>query len=337
MTAKKTDPGDMKPYPTCKHDLETLKGLQELPMKKKVLESRTRIAEWHDYWEGKVYVSFSGGKDSTVLLQLVRMDYPDVPAVFCNTGLEFPEIVKFVRQQEDVTWLRPKLNFREVLERYGYPVASKEVAQKLHEYRTTKSDKLRHKRWHGDDNKYRSGKIPEKWKFLADAPFRVSHMCCDVMKKRPSKKYEKETSRKPYIGMMTEDSHFRKQTYLRGGCNAYEGRGRSMPLAFWREEDIWEYIRSRDIPYCEIYDKGYSNTGCVFCAFGAHKETPNKFQQLATSHPKLYAYCMDKLGMAEVLDFCGIPRGCGGCENCSCGLDSRERGARFDQDPKEER
>ena len=297
----------MKPHPTCIHDADTLKQLQALPLNKKVLESRTRIAEWYDYWDGKVYVSFSGGKDSTALLHLVRMDYPDVPAVFCNTGLEFPEIVKFVRQQENVTWLRPKMNFKEVLDKYGYPVASKEVAQKLHEYRTTKSEKLRNKRWNGDDNRYRSGKIPEKWKFLAEAPFKVSHMCCAVMKKRPSKKYERETGRKPFIGMMTEDSHFRKQTYLRRGCNAYDGRGRSMPLAFWREEDIWAFIRERELPYCEIYDQGYSNTGCVFCAFGAHKNSPNKFQQLEKSHPKLHRYCMEKLGMAEVLDFCGIP------------------------------
>jgi 3'-phosphoadenosine 5'-phosphosulfate sulfotransferase (PAPS reductase)/FAD synthetase len=300
----------VKPYPTCKHDLDTLKSLQALDLDTKVLEARTRIAEWHDYWDGQVYISFSGGKDSTVLLDLVRRDFPDVPAVFVNTGLEFPEVVKFVRQTPGVTCLRPEMTFKKVLETYGYPVASKEVAQKLWEYRHTKSEKLRNKRWNGDDNRYRSGKIPEKWKFLADAPFETCHKCCDVMKKKPMKRYERESGRKGYIGMLAADSHFRKQTYLRGGCNAYEGRSRSMPLAFWMEDDIWEYLKTREVPYSTIYDMGYENTGCVFCAFGAHLHQPNKFQQLSQTHPRLHRYCMGKLGMKEVLDFCRIPTGC---------------------------
>jgi len=66
-----------------------------------------------------VYVSFSGGKDSTVLLHLVRSLYPEVPAVFCDTGLEFPEIKEFVRNTPDVTTIRPTMSFRKVLEIMG--------------------------------------------------------------------------------------------------------------------------------------------------------------------------------------------------------------------------
>ena len=83
------------------------------------------ITEWYKHWEEKVYVAFSGGKDSTVLLHLVRSIYPEVPAVFSDTGLEYPEIKAFVRSVENVVWLRPKMSFKEVIEKYGYPVVSK--------------------------------------------------------------------------------------------------------------------------------------------------------------------------------------------------------------------
>ena len=83
-----------------------LKQRQALPLDAKIEMSKRRIREWYDGMDGLIYVSFSGGKDSTVLLHLVRSIYPDTPAVFLNTGLEFPEIVRFVRKMENVTWLK---------------------------------------------------------------------------------------------------------------------------------------------------------------------------------------------------------------------------------------
>ena len=74
------------------HTAEDLRALQAKTLEEKIQISTARIIEWYEHWNGQVYVSFSGGKDSTVLLDLVRRVYPDVPAVFSDTGLEFPEI-----------------------------------------------------------------------------------------------------------------------------------------------------------------------------------------------------------------------------------------------------
>lgn len=63
-----------------------LRQMQSLPLELKIIKSTQRIREWYEYWDGQVYVSFSGGKDSTVLLHLVRQQYPEVPAVFVDTG-----------------------------------------------------------------------------------------------------------------------------------------------------------------------------------------------------------------------------------------------------------
>ena len=109
--------------------VEDLRQKQALPLNLKIRLTKSRIRDWiNEFGEDGVYISFSGGKDSTVLLHLVREDYPNVPAVFVDTGLEYPEIREFVKSFDNVTWLKPKMNFRKVIETYGYPFISKELS-----------------------------------------------------------------------------------------------------------------------------------------------------------------------------------------------------------------
>ena len=93
-----------------------LKLLQNYPLDLKVEKTKLRIREWVDYYgEDGVYISFSGGKDSTVLLHIVRSIYPNIEAVFSNTGLEFPEIVQFVKTFDNVTIIKPNITFKQVI------------------------------------------------------------------------------------------------------------------------------------------------------------------------------------------------------------------------------
>ena len=119
--------------------IRTIKELQQkqmLPLKTKLTLTEDLIDEWYRNWGGQTYVSFSGGKDSTVLLDIVRKIHPDVGAVFVDTGLEYPEIRNFVKQFDNVTWLRPSMNFKKVVETYGYPFISKEVSNSVYEANT---------------------------------------------------------------------------------------------------------------------------------------------------------------------------------------------------------
>ena len=292
-------------------NLYRLQLRREYPLSMKLHFTRLRIKQWYEYYEGLVYVSFSGGKDSTVLLDIVRSMYPDVPAVFCDTGLEYPEIRDFVKRIGNVVWLRPEMNFRKVLQHYGYPVVSKKMAQYIGEVQRTKSPSLRKLRLTGikknGDHSPMSA-ISKKWHYLVDADFKVSEKCCDVMKKKPLNKYSKETGRVAYVGVMASEGGNREHNYIKYGCNAYETKHpTSKPLAFWRETDIWEYLHTFNLPYSKIYDMGYSRTGCMFCAFGAHLEKgPNRFQQMEITHPKQWKYCMVNLGMKPVLDKIGV-------------------------------
>ena len=114
----------------AKHTITDLHQMQALPLSAKIRMTENRIREWVDeYGVDGVYVSFSGGKDSTVLLHMARTLFPSVKAVFVDTGLEYPEIREFVRTFDNVEWLRPKMNFRQVIEKYGYPFISKEVSE----------------------------------------------------------------------------------------------------------------------------------------------------------------------------------------------------------------
>jgi len=287
-----------------------LRQRQSLPLDSKVRLAEIRIRQWYEHWHGQVYVSFSGGKDSTVLLHIVRELYKNTPAVFVNTGLEFPEILEFVRSTPDVTWLKPDMSFKKVLETYGYPIVSKEQAGYLHEIRHAKSQNRINQRLYGKmiNGRPTSFCLSKKWRFLVNAPFAVSDQCCVAMKKRPMDKYVKETGRQPIMGVMASDSSLRKQQYLKYGCNAFTKRPASRPLSVWTSEDVWAYIESRKLRYSTIYDMGYERTGCIFCGFGAHLEKePNRFQRLRQTHPKLWKYCMDKLGLRGVLEYIGVP------------------------------
>lgn len=114
-----------------KRTREELQQLQALPLEVKITKTKQRLKEWIDeFGVDGVYVSFSGGKDSTVLLHIVRQMYPDVvKAVFVNTGLEFPEIVKFIKTFNNVDVIKPKTSYVEVIKKYGYPIISKEVSE----------------------------------------------------------------------------------------------------------------------------------------------------------------------------------------------------------------
>ena len=308
-----------------KHTSADLKQMQSLPLDIKIEMTKRRIKKWYEAFDGNVYVSFSGGKDSTVLLHIARQMYPDIPAVFVDTGLEYPEIRDFVKSIADVTWLKSEMNFRKVIETYGYPLASKEISKQISAARRGAKNAILAfdgKDVAGNETEYR--KRYKKWKFLYESNIPISEKCCEVMKKKPAKRYEKETGRKPIIATMACESVMRQTQWLKTGCNAFDSaRKISTPLAFWTDQDILLYLRTYAVPYCPIYGEivdengklkttGVSRTGCMFCMFGAHLEKePNRFQRMKITHPKIHDYCMKPmadggLGLAKVLDFIGV-------------------------------
>lgn len=320
---------ELKPSIQPKHTRGDLQQMQSLPLSAKVAMTKRRIKEWYDYWDGQVYVSFSGGKDSTVLLHLAREVYPDIEAVFLNTGLEYPEIQKFVKTFDNVTTLHPEMRFDEVIKKYGYPIISKEVSDSVYQGRLALKNNCEKHTYRlqklmgtaKDKNGNKSMFNCEKYNPLLYTDFLCGSHCCNVMKKNPAKRYEHKTGKKPITGQMAYESRPREQKWMINGCNAFEtARPMSNPMSFWAEQDVLQYIRDFEIPIASVYgdvvfaeepdqvrikfDDGLScgklcttgckRTGCIFCAFGAHREKPGegRFERLKETHLKQYAYCI---------------------------------------------
>lgn len=298
---------------------EELKMLQSLPLEVKVAKTQQRIREWvTHYGQEGVYVAFSGGKDSTVLLHLVRELYPDVEAVFVNTGLEYPEIKRFVKTFDNVRILYPKKTFKQVICEYGYPVITKRISRVL-------GDAQRGVKWALDyvnltGSAEKDGKISRysayRYKDLLNADFKVSNKCCDIMKKKPMHEYHKLTDKQAFTAQMAIESEQREVTWLRFGCNMFEAKyPTSNPMSFWKEQDVLQYIKENNIPIASVYgdicaDKdgqlvfedcgcklcttGCDRTGCIFCGFGVHLEKgETRFQRLKRTHPKQYDFCIN--------------------------------------------
>ena len=286
-----------------KYTPEDLKTMQEWSLERKIQVTQTRLIEWYQKFKGKVYVSFSGGKDSTVLLHIARQLYPDIEAVFVDTGLEYPEVRDFVKTFENVTWLRPEMNFREVVTRYGYPLISKNISHMVDIAKRNPNGEVAKNFF---DPSVKSIYSAAKYIPLLVSDFNLSSTCCDVMKKKPANTYSKQTGCKPVLATMTCESQLRRNAWLQHGCNAFDAkRPASQPMSFWTEQDVLEYLRRYEVPYASVYGNiveengklkttGCDRTGCVFCGFGAHLEKePTRFQTLKETHPKLYNYCLN--------------------------------------------
>ena len=237
-----------------RRELWELKQMQSLPLEAKIKMTRTRIRLWIDeFGEDGVYVSFSGGKDSTVLLDIVRKDYPNIEAVFVNTGLEYPSVRLFAKSKENVTVLRPTINFRDVIINYGYPIISKEVSKRVAEYKKYENtDRIKETCAYKEFNGIREMPSGEKsfhnkecYKFLLKAPFLISHQCCIQTKEKPCIEYEEQHGVKPILGTMAEESMARQSSWLTSGCNAFNSyRPTSQPMSFWTEQDVLTYIHT---------------------------------------------------------------------------------------------
>ena len=380
-----------------KHTMNDLYQMQSLPLSAKIRMTARRINEWvNEFDEDGVYLSFSGGKDSTVLGHIIRevCGYKNIPFVFVDVPTQYPELKEFTQTFDNLVILKPKISFAQVCEQYGFPMISKVVsncvsgARKYVKYLDSQksnnailtdrqfhmlamSDPLGIERRINKKNEQHKnlqiGVIPsgseyrlrrlngelkdskgnysqfnqEKYKFFLDAPFEISDLCCDIMKKKPVHDYEKKTGRKPIIATMASESVIRTQKWLQDGCNAFNvTKPHSNPMSFWTEQDVLLYIKENNLPICSVYgevvtdyeavgqcenqmsfadfgifDKerpllkttGCQRTGCVLCGFGCHLEKESRFLRLKETHPKFHnlLYILKNNGVtyAEAIDW----------------------------------
>ncbi|MCE5333933.1 MAG: phosphoadenosine phosphosulfate reductase family protein [Desulfobacteraceae bacterium] len=298
-----------------------LKKRQALPLKEKIQLTQELVSCWNEAFDGDVSVSYSGGNDSTVLLDIARQVNPKIKGVFVNTGLEYPEIVSHVKHTENVVILRPPMAFHQVIAKYGWPLISKKTASNLEYLKnpTPRNENIRRLILEGitrDGHRSNSFKLANRWKFLIQAPFKISDRCCEIIKEGPLNRFHRDSGLFSMSAVMASESKRREAQCLLNGCNAYDLKTpRSWPMAFWNQRDVLEYIHTKRLPYASVYGRivriesgycttGCERTGCIYCGFGLHMgRVPNRFQLLAVTHPRQWDYVINHLGMRYPLQY----------------------------------
>lgn len=235
------------------------------------------------YGEENFYVSFSGGKDSTVLSALIDMALPEnkIPRVYANTGIEYRLILEFVKkkQAEPHPWelviLKPETPIKPTLEEVGYPFKSKYHSKLLNTYQNSGDTEsvnvyLRRKEARSGIIKHSEHLCPKilEYQFSEDFPIKVSSKCCDKMKKNPLHKWQKENNKLfSIIGIMPDEGGQRTTAQ----CLAFKGGKLKafQPLVpVTKEWEEW-FIEAYNIEICDLYKPPYNfdRTGCKGCPF----------------------------------------------------------------------
>lgn len=190
----------------------------------------------HEPPEG-YFLGDSGGKDSTVLLDLVMKSGVKYKSYYSATGIDPPELVKFIKQYHPETI---------------------------------------HKRPNYKGHKSFYGMIP-----VLGFPTKFSRWCCDKLKKDPTKDIPLKHR---LMGIRAEESSKRAKRGAISNLNKYIIY---KPVFSWLEWEIWEYIESHKLPYCSLYDEGFSRLGCVICPFICNKN-PMQVERHKARWPKYY-------------------------------------------------
>lgn len=248
---------------------QKLNTYQKLDFDRKLFLTERRIEKALRLYD-KPLVSSSFGKDSTVLLHLVMQHTKDFEVIFIETGCQFVETLQF-RDFLTKEWnlklhvAKPEMSFWECKDKHGYPKAS----------RNSKT---------GD---------------------RRQPACCKYLKEKPMKKFIKSHDfNLDFVGLLADEGRQRRWAYIQKGCCIYEHKAwgivKCIPLIWWNQKDVWEYIRRNNLPVNPSYAKyGIERTGCIPCTGHINWE-----EHMAKANPRMLRYILkDRYGQVQLPDF----------------------------------
>lgn len=328
-----------------KKELKVPEGIyrvrKALPLEIKEEIAIRRIKDYIEYFGiGSVYVSFSGGLDSTVLRHLcvrcckeLRVEIPK--SVYLDTWMEYPEVREFVKTFDNVVRIKPDKSMKDVILDAGWCFPSKEVADAIEAYR--RGAKWAEYKLNGCDSDGNFSKYRErykKWRYVAEhCPYKLTKKCCNSLKEEPVAAYERSTGSYPIIGLRADESDMRKNAYLQTGCVLLDrdsDRPICKPISIFTKQDILQYIVKYNLRYaspygsieevgqiagqqcimcseCQLCTTGEERTGCTFCAVGCHLDA--RVQD--NGHVEFPKYERLKMSHPKMYDYCMQDSGLG--------------------------
>lgn len=211
---------------------------------KKALET------WGPY---HTYVSWSGGRCSTVVLHLALKVNPTIRVLFNDTGVEFPETYEFIKKMTkkwnlDLKILKPKTTFWKIVKEYGLPMLRGQYK---------------------DNSKSKDGRP----------------MCCQILKEEPLLRARIKCT---ITGIRVAESRMRMFAIVQKG-QFYKAktlkRWQYHPIAFWTRKQLLDYVEDNKVPMNKVYEMGQERCGCWPCTgYIGWKESLEK------THPKMYRF-----------------------------------------------
>lgn len=284
-----------------------LDRLRALPLDEKIEWSKTCIIRALAALKTPS-LAFSAGKDSTVLLHLVRQFSPNIITIWGNTTIEFPECIQFAKRLQREWNLnfyeaRPDRSFWWIVENYGWPLMGKTFGVGGVAHKESREQFF--------DDLAERGELNGDYAIQAEVP--ISSACCTFLKERPSEKLQKALGVDGvFLGILASESRQRMFNFLQYG-EWYKPKGgvwKCHPLAIWTDDDIWAYIRRFNVPYASLYDMGYytdfgdfvchKRNGCMFCGMDI-KFKDNHLSIMRRTHPQIWRFLMLKKGLGKVL------------------------------------
>lgn len=315
---------------------------QSLPYEAKKIHAAKVAYEFRDWAieHGKNLCVSIGGLDSLTLWKFLKCLGIEATPVSVSV-LEDKSIQNIHMTIPGIVFLKPIMSKVNVIEKFGFPIISKEKAGKIQMLQnpSEKNKTVRHAIMTGDTGKqggYRTGtrmKLPQKWLNLfggpencrygtnyKTAPFKVSNKCCYYLKEKPCNDWQKKNNMVPYLGLMASEGGQREKALFKNGCNYYgKTTVRSCPFAIFNRQDLLQLAIELDVPVPEIYGEiirdsdgtlrttKAQRTGCSMCGFGIHMEKrPHRFDRLYEVNPPEWYFWMFRIGWAEVLDYIGV-------------------------------
>lgn len=296
---------------------------QEMDLDGKIRKSKEIIKKALLSFENTA-IGVSYGKDSMVMLDLVKrtvdefneelnlyyskknievenpkemfLSYPKI--IFSDTGVEFPEHYKFIKEQEiilkaqgfEIHHTKPEKTFFQIVKDKGFPMFGKAIREKSH---------------------------PEIYGKIKELGIRTcGNTCCEQLKEIPSAKlYQELNVEMVFVGLLAVESKIRRERWYALGdiyFNKTEGHHKALPIIHFKEEDIFDYCSRFDVPMSPLYSTGYwkqtpegddefvtyTRTGCWPCSMNI-QFSGNNMEMLRNTHPHLWELIMVKKGLGK--------------------------------------